>query len=53
MESDQSQEESQPLISIAQSSVDEVLHLFETSLEGLSETEAKQRLSKYGLNDFH
>lgn len=39
------------LISIAQSDVDEVLHLFETELEGLSESEAKQRLDKYGLNE--
>ena len=39
------------LISIAQSDVDEVLHLFETELEGLSEPEAKQRLDKYGLNE--
>ncbi|WP_103669403.1 magnesium-translocating P-type ATPase [Pseudanabaena sp. BC1403] len=39
------------LISIAQSNVDEVLHLFETELEGLSEPEAKQRLDKYGLNE--
>jgi Mg2+-importing ATPase len=51
IESYQSKNESQALISIAQSNVDEVLHLFETSLEGLSETEAKQRLSKYGLNE--
>lgn len=39
------------LISIAQSNVDEVLHLFETELEGLSEPEAKRRLDKYGLNE--
>ncbi len=39
------------LISIAQSDVNEVLHLFETELEGLSEPEAKQRLDKYGLNE--
>ena len=39
------------LISIAQGNVDEVLHLFETELEGLSELEAKRRLDKYGLNE--
>lgn len=39
------------LISIAQGNVDEVLHLFETELEGLSEPEAKRRLDKYGLNE--
>ncbi|PZV18837.1 MAG: magnesium-translocating P-type ATPase [Pseudanabaena sp.] len=39
------------LLSIAQSDVDEVLHLFETELEGLSEPEAKRRLDKYGLNE--
>lgn len=39
------------LISIAQSDVNEVLHLFETELEGLSELEAKRRLDKYGLNE--
>ncbi|MFN5398625.1 MAG: magnesium-translocating P-type ATPase [Pseudanabaena sp.] len=39
------------LISIAQSDVDEVLQLFETELEGLSEPEAKRRLDKYGLNE--
>lgn len=39
------------LISIAQSDVNEVLHLFETELEGLSEPEAKRRLDKYGLNE--
>jgi Mg2+-importing ATPase len=39
------------LISIAQSDVNEVLHLFETELEGLSEPEAKQRLDRYGLNE--
>ncbi len=50
-ESHQSENESQALLSIAQSNVDEVLHLFGTSLEGLSETEATQRLSKYGLNE--
>jgi Mg2+-importing ATPase len=39
------------LISIAQSDVNEVLQLFETELEGLSEPEAKRRLDKYGLNE--
>jgi Mg2+-importing ATPase len=39
------------LISIAQSNVKEVLHLFDTELNGLSETEARQRLGKYGLNE--
>ena len=39
------------LISIAQSDVNQVLHLFETELEGLSEPEAKRRLDKYGLNE--
>jgi len=52
MESSHSQEESQALISIAQSNVDEVLHLSETSLEGLSETEAKQRLSNSPYAEF-
>jgi len=42
---------SKELISIAQSSVDEVLHLFDTSLEGLSEEDAKKRLEKSGLNE--
>ena len=35
-ESSQSMDSSASLISIAQSDVDEVLHLFETALEGLS-----------------
>lgn len=39
------------LIDIVQRDVDGVLHLFDTSLEGLSETEAKQRLGKSGLNE--
>jgi len=42
---------SKTLIDIAQHDVDGVLHLFDTSLEGLSETEAKQRLGKSGLNE--
>jgi P-type Mg2+ transporter len=42
---------SKTLISIAHSSVDEVLHLFDTELEELSETEAKRRLNKSGLNE--
>jgi len=39
------------LIDIAQRDADGVLHLFDTSLEGLTETEAKRRLSKSGLNE--
>jgi len=39
------------LIDIAQHDVDGVLHFFDTSLDGLSETEAKQRLGKSGLNE--
>ncbi|TYQ25147.1 magnesium-translocating P-type ATPase [Pseudanabaena sp. UWO310] len=46
-----SKDASASLISIAQSDVNEVLHLFETELEGLSEPEAKRRLDKYGLNE--
>ncbi|WP_055077533.1 magnesium-translocating P-type ATPase [Pseudanabaena sp. 'Roaring Creek'] len=46
-----SEDASASLISIAQSDVNEVLHLFETESEGLSETEAKQRLDRYGLNE--
>jgi len=42
---------SRELISIAQSSVDEVLHLFDTELAGLSEEDAKKRLEKSGLNE--
>ena len=42
---------SNALIDIAQHDVDGVLHLFDTSLEGLTETEAKQRLGKSGLNE--
>jgi len=50
-DSSQSVDSTKALISIAQSNVDEVLHLFDTCLEGLSEAEAKQRLGKYGLNE--
>ncbi len=39
------------LIDIAQRDVEGVLHLFDTSLEGLSETEAKRRLTKSGPNE--
>ena len=39
------------LIDISQRDVDGVLHLFDTSLDGLTETEAKRRLSKSGLNE--
>ena len=42
---------SRALIDIAQRDVDGVLHLFDTELEGLSETEAKRRLGKSGLNE--
>ena len=42
---------SKALIDVAQRDVDGVLHLFDTSLEGLSETEAKRRLGKSGLNE--
>jgi Mg2+-importing ATPase len=42
---------SKELISIAQSSVEEILHLFDTSFEGLSEEDAKKRLEKSGLNE--
>jgi P-type Mg2+ transporter len=42
---------SKALIDIAQKDVDGVLHLFDTSLQGLSETEAKRRLEKSGLNE--
>ena len=50
-DSSQSVDSTKALISIAQSNVDEVLHLFDTCLEGLSEAEAKLRLGKYGLNE--
>jgi Mg2+-importing ATPase len=49
--SSQSVDSSKTLIDIAQHDVDGVLHLFDTSLEGLSETEAKRRLEKSGLNE--
>ncbi|MDR9894595.1 HAD-IC family P-type ATPase [Aetokthonos hydrillicola Thurmond2011] len=42
---------SKALIDIAQRDVDGVLHLFDTSESGLSETEAKRRLAKSGLNE--
>ena len=42
---------SKALIDIAQHDVDGVMHLFDTSLEGLNETEAKRRLGKSGLNE--
>ena len=42
---------SKALLDVAQRDVDGVLHLFDTSLEGLSETEAKRRLGKSGLNE--
>ncbi len=42
---------SKALIDIAQRDVDGVLHLFDTSVDGLSETEAKRRLEKSGLNE--
>lgn len=49
--SSQSVDSSNALIDIAQHDVDGVLHLFDTSLEGLTETEAQQRLGKSGLNE--
>jgi Mg2+-importing ATPase len=49
--SSQSVDSSNALIDIAQHDVDGVLHLFDTSLEGLTETEAQQRLAKSGLNE--
>jgi P-type Mg2+ transporter len=42
---------SNALIDIAQKDVDGVLKLFDTSLEGLTEIEAKRRLAKSGLNE--
>jgi P-type Mg2+ transporter len=42
---------SNALIDIAQKDVAGVLQLFDTSLEGLTETEAQRRLSKSGLNE--
>ena len=44
-----SADSSQALIDIARRDVDGVLHLFDTSLEGLSEAEAKRRLGKSGV----
>jgi P-type Mg2+ transporter len=44
-------EASNALIDIAQRDVAGVLHLFDTSLEGLSEAEAQRRLGKAGLNE--
>ena len=49
--SSSSADSSSVLIDIAQRDVDGVLRLFDTSLEGLSETEAKRRLEKSGLNE--
>ena len=46
-----SKDSSNPLIDIAQKDVDGVLKLFDTTLEGLTETEAKRRLVKSGLNE--
>ena len=46
-----SADSSKALIDIAQRDVDGVLHLFDTSMEGLSEAEAKRRLGKSGLNE--
>ncbi len=46
-----STDSSQALVDIARRDVDGVLHLFDTSLEGLSEAEAKRRLEKAGLNE--
>ena len=46
-----SSDSSKALIDIAQRDVDGVLRLFDTSLDGLTETEAKRRLSKSGLNE--
>jgi P-type Mg2+ transporter len=42
---------SNALIDIAQKDVDGVLKLFDTTLDGLTETEAKRRLAKSGLNE--
>ncbi|AFZ01751.1 magnesium-translocating P-type ATPase [Calothrix sp. PCC 6303] len=50
-ESGTSVNSSKALFDIAQSDVDEVLHLLDTSLEGLNEAEAKRRLNKSGLNE--
>ena len=50
-ESSSTPDSSTALIDIAQRDVDGVLHLFDTSLEGLTEAEAKRRLAKSGLNE--
>ena len=50
-ESSSSVDSSKALIDIAQRDVDGVLRLFDTEFEGLSETEAKRRLEKSGLNE--
>ena len=50
-ESSSSVDSSAALIDIAQRDVDGVLSLFDTCLEGLTETEAKRRLEKSGLNE--
>ena len=42
---------SQALLDIAGRDVDGVLKLFDTSIKGLSETEAARRLKKSGLNE--
>ena len=39
------------LIDIAQRDIDGVLQLFDTTLDGLSEIEAKRRLRRSGLNE--
>jgi len=39
------------LIDIAHLDVDTALHLLNTSLEGLSESQARSYLEKYGLNE--
>ncbi|MBW4586371.1 magnesium-translocating P-type ATPase [Aetokthonos hydrillicola Thurmond2011] len=49
--STQSKDWSAKLINIAHSDVETVLQLFDTSLEGLSETRSYSRLQKYGLNE--
>ncbi len=46
-----SEDASKALLDIAQRDVDGVLHLFDTSLEGLTEIEAQRRLVKSGLNE--
>ncbi len=45
------EDSSKALIEIANSQVNQVLQLLNTSQKGLSETEAKRRLSKFGLNE--